>query len=60
MPPTTRHRAAEAAFRRILEDGDLAEPDEVQYTGDSVVFLWHEPQLAVVVDLDDPTRARAA
>jgi hypothetical protein len=60
MPPSTRHQQAEAAFRTLIEDSEIAEPDEVQYTDDSVVFLWHEPQLAVVVDLDDPGVARAA
>jgi hypothetical protein len=60
MPPTTRHQDAEAAFRRLIDDGEFAEPDEVQYEDASVVFLWHEPKLAVVVDLDDPGEARAA
>ena len=54
MPPTTRHQAAEAAFRRLIDEGELAEPDEVQYTDDSVVFLWYESKLCVVIDLDDP------
>ncbi|MEA2177321.1 MAG: hypothetical protein QOG77_618 [Solirubrobacteraceae bacterium] len=60
MPPSTRHHQAEAAFRRLIYDGQFAEPDEVQYEDASVVFLWHEPQLAVIVDLDDPSEARAA
>ena len=60
MPPTTRHQAAETAFRRLIDDGELAEPDEVQYTDDSVVFLWYESKLCVVVDLDDPDRPQDA
>jgi hypothetical protein len=60
MPPSTPHHEAEAAFRRLITDGELAEPDDVQYTDDSVVFLWREPQLAVVVDLEDPAAAKAA
>jgi hypothetical protein len=62
MPPTTRHHEAEAAFRRLIEDGELAEPDAVQYTREGVVFVWHEPQLAVVVEFDDepPAAAQAA
>jgi hypothetical protein len=60
MAPTTRHHEAEAAFRRLIDDGEFAEPDEVRYDDDSVVFLWHEPKLAVVVDLEDAPEARAA
>jgi hypothetical protein len=53
MPPTHRHLEAERAFRRLLIDGGLADPDEVHYTDESVLFLWSEPKLAVAVDLDD-------
>jgi hypothetical protein len=60
MPPSTRHHEAEVAFRRLIDDGQFAEPDEVQYEEASVVFLWHEPRLAVVVDLQDPAEAQAA
>jgi hypothetical protein len=60
MPPTIRHHEAEVAFRRLIEDGELAEPDAVQYTDEGVVFVWHEPQLAVVVEFDDPPAAQAA
>jgi hypothetical protein len=60
MPPSTRHHQAEAAFRRLIHDGQFAEPDEVQYEDASVAFLWHESQLAVIVDLDHPSEAQAA
>jgi hypothetical protein len=54
MHPTTRHHSAERAFRRLIADGEFAEPDEVEYTETTVVFLWHASKLAVVVDLDEP------
>jgi hypothetical protein len=53
MPPTEQHREAEAAFRNLIDDGDLAEPDDVQYMHEGVLFLWHAPQLAVMVEFDD-------
>ena len=57
MQPSPRHEAAEAGFRRMVETADLPPPDEVEYTPGSLTFLWHEPKLAVVVDLDDPPLA---
>jgi hypothetical protein len=59
MHPTTRHHSAERAFRRLITDGEFAEPDDVEYTESSVVFLWHANKLAVVVDLDEPVAEAA-
>jgi hypothetical protein len=53
MQPTPRHIRAEAHFRRLIERHDLPDPDEVEYTLASVYFLWHEPKLAVAVELED-------
>jgi hypothetical protein len=53
MPPTSQHRAAERAFRELLADAELPPPDEVEYDDGSVVFLWHETKVAVVIDLAD-------
>ena len=53
MEPTPRHQAAEASFRRLLEEGGLPQPDAVELRPDSLVFLWHESKLAVVVDLEE-------
>jgi hypothetical protein len=52
MQPTPRHRRAEDDFRRLLSDGDFLPPDDVQYDEASIIFRWHEPKLAVVLDLD--------
>ncbi len=55
MQPSSRHRGAESQFRELIRSADLAQPDDVEYTPESVIFRWYEPQVAVVVDLDDPT-----
>ncbi len=60
MHPTPRHHTAEQAFRLLITDGEIADPDDVEYTESSVVFLWHANKLAVVVDLEDEPLAGAA
>jgi hypothetical protein len=52
MAITAEHVAAERALRELLPDAGLPQPDEVEYEEASVVFLWHETKLAVIVDLD--------
>jgi hypothetical protein len=45
---------AERAMRRLIEDHDLPEPDEIRDHEDGgIVCLWHGPKVAVVVDLQD-------
>ena len=53
MATTSRHREVEAQFRRLVADADLPAPDDVGYEPESVVFYWHEPKLAVVVDFEE-------
>jgi hypothetical protein len=53
MQPTSLHLQAEAHFRRLIASNDLPEPDEVEYTRDSVYFRWEEQKLVVAVDLDE-------
>jgi hypothetical protein len=53
MAITPSHQEAEERFRELLESGGIAPPDEVEYEAASVVFFWHEPKLAVFLDLDD-------
>jgi hypothetical protein len=52
MDFTERHREAEADFRRMLEDGGVAPPDDVEALPGELVFRWNEQKLAVVVELD--------
>jgi hypothetical protein len=51
MAITGEHEAAERTMRELLEGEGLPQPDEVEYRDDSVVLLWHETKLAVVIDL---------
>ena len=53
MAETTRHEEIETHFRALVADADLPPPDDVGYEPESVVFYWHEPKLAVVVDFDE-------
>jgi hypothetical protein len=44
---------AERAMRQLLADHDLPEPDEIlDHEDGGIVCLWHEPKVAVVVDLE--------
>lgn len=54
MPPERPNRdEAERAMRRLLRDHDLPEPDEIlDHEDGGIVCLWHEPKVAVVVDLE--------
>ena len=54
MPATRPTRNdAEAAMRRLLRENSLPEPDEVlPHEDGGILCLWHEPKVAVVIDLD--------
>ena len=54
MEPSSRHRLAEASFRRLITSAGLDPPDGVEYDADSLIFRWEGPQVAVVVDLESP------
>ena len=44
---------AERAMRRLLRDHDLPEPDEIlDHEDGGIVCLWHEPKVAIVVDVE--------
>jgi hypothetical protein len=44
---------AERAMRRLLREHDLPEPDEIlDHNDGGIVCLWHEPKVAIVVDLE--------
>jgi hypothetical protein len=41
-------------MRRLLDEHDLPQPDEIQAHQDGgILCLWHEPKIAVIIDLDD-------
>jgi hypothetical protein len=44
---------AERAMRRRLREHDLPEPDQIlDHEDGGIVCLWHEPKVAIVVDLE--------
>jgi hypothetical protein len=51
---TAKHHEVEARFRELVAEAGMPAPDEVAYEPESLVFYWHGPKLAVVVDFDDP------
>jgi hypothetical protein len=45
--------AAERAMRCLLREHELPEPDEIlDHEDGGIVCLWHEPKVAIVVDLE--------
>jgi hypothetical protein len=45
----------EVAMRDLLERGDLPQPDEIlPHESGGIVCLWHDQQVAIIVDPDDP------
>jgi hypothetical protein len=54
---TDQHEAAERDMRELLQQNGLPQPDEVEYRERSILMLWHETKLAVVIDLDEPPSA---
>jgi hypothetical protein len=54
MPPPSAAADTEDRFRRMLEDNDLPQPDEVERRDGELVFLYHEKKVAIVVELEDP------
>jgi hypothetical protein len=47
------HEEVEARFRRLLRDAELPEPDDAAHEPDSIVFYWHGPKVAVIVELEE-------
>jgi hypothetical protein len=54
MPTHAQLERAEQRMRALLDDNGIAQPDEVEYWSASVVFFWHEPKLAVIVEASPP------
>jgi len=44
---------AEARVRELLRSGGLPDPDWVEYGHGCIRVFFHEPKLALVVDIDD-------
>ena len=54
MATLAQKKAAEQDMRALLEDHGLPQPDEVEYGHTCIRLIWHEPKLAVVIDIDPP------
>jgi len=54
VPADSTPEEAEEYFRQMLADGEIDQPDDVEYdpAANELVFFWHEPKLAVVLELD--------
>lgn len=53
VPATLKEKIeAEQRLRDLLESNGMPQPDEVEYGHWCVRFLFHEPKLCVVIDLD--------
>jgi hypothetical protein len=57
---TAKHHEVEARFRELVASADMPPPDDVEYEPECLVFFWHAPKLAVVVDFDDAIDVEAA
>jgi hypothetical protein len=50
---TIEHKiAAEVKVRELLREQDVPPPDEIEYGHQCIRLLWHEPKVALVVDLE--------
>jgi hypothetical protein len=50
-PPTPAE--AEAHLRRLLEDNDMPQPDEIEHHPAELVLLFHDQKLALTFELDE-------
>jgi hypothetical protein len=39
-------------MRRLLREHDLPEPDDILDHEDGIMCLWHEPKVAIIVELE--------
>jgi hypothetical protein len=53
MTKSVRPQDVEERFRKLMRDGGLLEPEEVAQLRRAVVFVWYDPKLVVVVDLEE-------
>ncbi len=60
MAAITDHQAAERDIRELLETNGLPPPDDVEYHERSIVLLFVQPKVALVIDLDDRDGAQSA
>ncbi len=47
--------AAEQSIRRLLKNGGLPQPDEVEYGHTCIRLFWHDTKQAVIIQIDEPS-----
>ena len=45
---------AEASGRKMLADGGLPQPDDVEYGHTCIRFLWNDQKVALIIEIDEP------
>jgi cytosine/adenosine deaminase-related metal-dependent hydrolase len=55
LPECPSPLEVEIRFRDLIDGAGLAQPDKVEHDpeAEELIFRWHEPKLAVVVELSD-------
>jgi len=55
LPARPTPRQVEEHFRNLIRSEGFDQPDEVEHDPESseLVFLWHEPKVAIVIELSD-------
>ena len=53
MTTSTRHQEIEDAFRKLVAEAGLPQPDEAAHLTRALVFLWYETKAFVLVDLEE-------
>jgi hypothetical protein len=52
--PCPRPETWRPTLRRLLKQNDLSQPDDVEHRADgSIVALWHDARVAIVVEPED-------
>jgi hypothetical protein len=54
MASLTSKIQSELHLRRLLDDRGLPQPDAVEYGHGCVRFLYEEPKVCIVIDIDAP------
>ncbi|MGA2930394.1 MAG: hypothetical protein ABSG43_31290 [Solirubrobacteraceae bacterium] len=52
MAAIDQMQKAERMLRKLLEREGLPEPDDVEYAGNGVNFVWHDQMVVVQIEVD--------
>ena len=53
-PQARTPRDVERRFRQVLAEGEIEQPDDVEYdpAANELLFFWNEEKVCIVVELD--------